>query len=271
MKKILLFLSITLSVLEASDYTRANSAAQEALQSLDCEFEDCKKEAPKPQVVVKEKVVVKEVVVEKPVYVQMPAAPQPKAAPTVEVQSKKVEAPSSKQPQKEVGIGIVYNKAYFDMYPRSQAPILDYITFSKRTSFDIKQFVDSVSKIKENGLNVDIYGRLEVPDSITTSRVYVYSGEKYYFRSCCGYKEKKIFYNDMKKRQNSDFFLVDVLEDDQGHRYVKYKIKIHLESPWQITAGERDAAPNTFFFKMAPKVRGFKRKFIPVKVYLVEE
>ena len=67
-------LKITLSLLtivilaNASDSSRANSAATDALKGLDCEFDDCSEkviEQPKPKVVVKEKIVYKDKPVEK--------------------------------------------------------------------------------------------------------------------------------------------------------------------------------------------------------------
>ena len=66
LKVIVLLLSLFV-FLNASDYIRANVAAEQALKNLDCEFDDCPKEAPKPEVIIKEKIVVKEVpvVVEK--------------------------------------------------------------------------------------------------------------------------------------------------------------------------------------------------------------
>lgn len=65
MLKIVGLLLASSLALVASDYDRANAAAKDALKGLDCEFEECPKEAPKPRVIVKEKIVEKPVVVEK--------------------------------------------------------------------------------------------------------------------------------------------------------------------------------------------------------------
>ncbi len=67
LKIVLMFLSVFILV-NASDYSRANSAAKDAFKDFDCDFGDC----PKPQVIIQEKVVVKEVpvVVEKEVIVE---------------------------------------------------------------------------------------------------------------------------------------------------------------------------------------------------------
>lgn len=73
MFKVILASLLTFVALHASDYDRANQAAKESLQGLDCDFDDCPKEQPKPQVIIKERVVEKPVViiqeriVEKPV------------------------------------------------------------------------------------------------------------------------------------------------------------------------------------------------------------
>ena len=96
MLKVLFLSLLAFATLQASDYDRANQAAKESLQGLDCDFDDCPKEQPKPQVIIQERVVEKPViverVVEKPVervvYVdrEVPAAapettPAPIAAP----------------------------------------------------------------------------------------------------------------------------------------------------------------------------------------------
>ena len=80
MLKIALSLLLMFIMLQASDYTRANAAAKESLKGLDCEFDECPKEAPKPQIIIQEKVVYvekpvvveREVVVEKVVYKDRP-------------------------------------------------------------------------------------------------------------------------------------------------------------------------------------------------------
>ncbi|EHP31361.1 hypothetical protein SMGD1_2839 [Sulfurimonas gotlandica GD1] len=66
MKKIILSIILLSSFLAASDYSRANDAAAKAMDKLDCDFEDCPKPAPKPEVIIQEKVIV----VEKPVLVE---------------------------------------------------------------------------------------------------------------------------------------------------------------------------------------------------------
>jgi len=64
---------------------------------------------------------------------------------------------------------------------------------------------------------------------------------------------------------------VNVKTDNSGNRYVDYKITIHLDKPWTIQASEENVAPNTYFFKMAPKSRGFKNEFVDARPYIVEE
>lgn len=256
-------ISGSLFLMHANDYTRANKAAKEAFEDLDCEFEDCKKEEPRPKVIIKERVVekpvIQKVIVEKPVVKEK-----------IVYKEKVVYKAKPKQEQKAIG-GVSYNKAFFDIHPKSQAPILDYITYSDRASFNVEQYVDSVSKIHDENIKVYIYGKLEVPSSIKTNQVYIYSGERYEYHSCCNHWVKEIYYNDSKTYQNADYFLVNVQEDNHGRRFVKYKIRFHLEYPWKIKPSEENVAPNVFFFKMAPKARGYKNKFVKVKPYIVEE
>jgi len=60
MLKITLSLLTLVAIASASDYSRANSAAADALRGLDCEFEDCTPKVSKPiepKVIVKEKII----------------------------------------------------------------------------------------------------------------------------------------------------------------------------------------------------------------------
>jgi hypothetical protein len=82
---------------------------------------------------------------------------------------------------------------------------------------------------------------------------------------------KAIYYNNSTTRQNSDYFLVSVKEDSSGNRYVDYKVYLLLREPWGLNSAEEKYAPNSFFFKMAPKTRGFKNKFVVAQPYIIEE
>jgi len=274
-KVILSLLSICI-LASASDFSRANSAAADAMRGLDCEFEDCTPPPPPPpKVIVKEKVVYRDrpVVVEKEkvVYRDRPIIIQKEKVvyrdrPAVEPQAEPTPKPILKT---KAIAGREYNKAFFDVHTATQAPMLDYIKYTKRGSFDVEQFADTVSKIKEKGVKVYIHGSIAVPDSIHTKQVYMSVGQKYHY-SYYNYWVKDIYYNHQKAKQNSDYFLVNVKQDNQGHRYVDYKIYIKLEKPWTIKPSEENVAPNTFFFKMAPKTRGFKNKFVVAKPYIEE-
>lgn len=272
LKNVLLVLSILLlSQASASDYSRSNEAAKEAVKNLDCDFGDCPKPAPEAKVIIQEKVIIKEVpvvvekevIVEKIVYKDNPVA-EVVPAPAVEEEVAPVAKP------KAVVTNRVYNKAFFDVHTPTQAPMLDYINFAPRASFDIKQYVDTVSKIKERNTKVYIHGQIAVPDSITTSQVYMNVGQKYHFSYYSSW-QKDIYYNGSKTPQNSDYFLVDVKSDNNGNRYVDYKIYLFLSAPWKLKESEENVAPNSFFFKMAPKTRGFKNEFVNAKVYIIEE
>ncbi len=165
--------------------------------------------------------------------------------------------------------GRLMSTAFFDVHPRSQAPILDYITYSKRGSFDIKQFTDTVAKIKEKGTVIRIHGRAIVPEGIKTDKVYMNVGEKYNYTYNSAW-QKKIYYNSSKIAQNADIFLVGTKTDSFENRYVDYKIVIKVDKAWDIMT-EKNYHPNTFIFSMAPKVRGFKNKFEKADIYVLEE
>ena len=165
--------------------------------------------------------------------------------------------------------GRLFNTAYFDVHPKTQAPILDYIKYSKRASFDIKQYIDTISRIRDVGIVAYVHGRVIVPETITTEKVYMNVGANYIHNS--SYWKKHIYYNGSKTAQNAEFFLVTTKKDEFGNRYVDYKIKFLLDHPWNLTVSEKNVAPNTFFFSMAPKVRGFKNKFEKCDIYVLDE
>lgn len=166
--------------------------------------------------------------------------------------------------------GRLYNTAYFDVHPKTQAPMLDYITYSKRGSFDIKQYIDTVRRIKDKYIDAYVHGRVIVPQNIKTEKVYISVGPNYSYKYANDWT-KYIYYNGSKVAQNAEYFLVDTKTDKFGERYVDYKIKFHLYKPYTLTVGEKNVAPNTFFFSMAPKTRGFKNKFEKADVYVLDE
>ena len=236
--------------------------AQKAFDSLDDEFEEKK---PEPQVVVKEKVIIKEVPVEKVVIKEVV-----KEVPVVTTAPIMSEPETFSTTTPTTNNGVVKNKAFFDIHTKTQAPILDYIEFKgSRRSFDVNHFANSVSKIKERYINAHIHGFISVPDSISGDQVYVNSGNQYAYDSY-GWK-KHIYYNNSKTAQNADDFLVDVKTDMFNQRYIDYKIVIYLSEPWRIKPAESNVAPNTFFFKIAPKTRGYQNKYVNADIYVIEE
>jgi hypothetical protein len=166
--------------------------------------------------------------------------------------------------------GRLFNTAFFDVNSKSQAPMLDYIKYSKRASFDVKQYIDTVSRIKDNHIDAYVHGRVIVPDDIKTDKVYMNVGPNFSF-DYSGYWNKHIYYNGSKTSQNAEYFLVDTKKDTFGNRYVDYKIHFHLEKPYDLKVSEKNVAPNSFFFSMAPKVRGFKNKFEKCDIYVLDE
>ena len=166
--------------------------------------------------------------------------------------------------------GRMFSTAFFDVHSKTQAPMLDYIKYTKRASFDVKQYIDTVNKIKDAHIDAYVHGRVVVPDGIKTDKVYISVGQNYEF-NYAGSWVKHIYYNGSKIAQNAEYFLVDTKTDTFGNRYVDYKIAFHLHKPWDLKVSEANVAPNTFFFKMAPKTRGFKNKFESADIYVLEE
>jgi hypothetical protein len=253
MLKIFLSIISIVLVLNASDYSRSNNAAKEAFKNLDCDFGDCPKPAPEPKVIIQEKVIVKEVpvVVEKVIYKDR----------AVQVEDKSSnEEPKTLQNK-------IYNKAFFDINLANTEPIQDYITYSKRRAFDVVNFVDSVNKVKAH-LTAVIEGNIEIPNTITTQKVYVNVGSKYQHSGAYGDPTKYIYYNG-DNRQNKEYFLVDAQVDKDGKRYVSYKIKVFVSKYHTLSTNSR-ATPNDIIFKIAPYERGYKNKFILSEIYIQE-
>ncbi len=184
------------------------------------------------------------------------------------VKSSPVNISPDKEPEKIVD-GRVYNKAFFDIKTKNQAPLLDYINFSKRASFDVNHYANSVSKIKEGRASVLVHGRIEVPAGITTKKVYINCAGNYYRQD--RRSKKAIYYNGSKKRQTADDFIVDVETDNKGNKYISYKISYDIHAPSKMKAGESRYAPNVYHFKVAPYKRGYQNKFQKAKIYIIED
>lgn len=164
--------------------------------------------------------------------------------------------------------GRLWNTAYFDINLKSQGPMLDYIKYSKRASFDIKHFLDTLHKISETNITAKIHGRIVVPETITTEKVYINIGPKY-LRDSSSYG-KYVYYNNSKNYQNAEYFLVDTKKDKFGSRYIDYKIALNYQYPKDMSTKSL-SAPTEIKFTMAPKTRGFKNKFEDARIYVFEE
>lgn len=164
----------------------------------------------------------------------------------------------------------IYNKAYFDIYTRSYAPLHKRIRYDAQNSFDIYKYINTINDIRRKDIKVYIYGKIAIPKRIKTNKVYIKVGREYFKKSKNRWK-KAIFYNNSNNRQNSYYHLARVKRDDNGKRYVNYKILLKLEKPWKLDTSELNYAPNTFFFKIAPNKYNFKNKFKNARVYIDEE
>lgn len=167
--------------------------------------------------------------------------------------------------------GKLYNTAYFDVVLKSQGPMLDYIKYSKRASFDTKQFLGTINKIKENNIVVKVHGRIEIPKHIITPQVYVTVGTSYYEDIYGGNRAtKEVFYNNSKDKQQAEYYLTDTKNDKFGNRYIEYKFLMNYSKPYNMES-KSVALPNNVKFMVAPKSRGFKSKFQSAEIYVFEE
>lgn len=165
--------------------------------------------------------------------------------------------------------GKLYNTAYFDVTLKNQNPMLDYIKYSKRGSFDLEQYLSTVNKIGEEWFTVHITGRIVVPQDITTQQVYINIGNpKYKYEDYNG--GRWIYYNGSKQYQTAEYFLVDTKKDKFGDRYVDFDIKSTHKFGNKVKA-DWIQTPAKIIFSVAPKKRGFKNKFEKADIYVFDE
>jgi len=165
--------------------------------------------------------------------------------------------------------GRLYNTAYFDVTLKNQNPMLDYIKYSKRGSFDLEQYLGTVNKIGERWFTVNIKGRIVVPEDITTQQVYVNIGNpKYVYDDSNG--GRWLYYNGSKQHQTAEYFLVDTKKDKFGSRYIDFDIKSTHKYGDQVRA-DWIQTPAKIIFSVAPKTRGFKNKFEKADIYVLDE
>ncbi len=166
-----------------------------------------------------------------------------KEVPVEKIVTKEVPAPEAKPLATH---NITFSRAYFDIHPKSQAPILEYIDYTNRASFDTNHYINTVKKIKET-VDVFIHGNILIPDAISTDQVYINVGPKF-FHSYYSYWKKEIRYNGNDIRQNAEDFLADVKTDAQGRRYVDYKISLKL--PKSLSLMSRQIKGTNHFSKV---------------------
>ena len=164
--------------------------------------------------------------------------------------------------------GIHYNNAFFDIYPSHLAPLLGYIGYSQKSSFDIDAFLRRVRRIHERNIKVYIKARIEVPREIRTKEVRLYSGEDFRYKGWDG--ERFVIYNDKPKTQYLRTPLVEVKEDAKGRRYVSFVIAMFVYTPYKIDASS-DVLPDKYIFEIAPNTKGFEKKLRKAELFILEE
>ncbi len=180
----------------------------------------------------------------------------------------------SKRPAKKVyalalsKAGIHYNSAFFDIYPSYLAPSLGYISYSKEHSFDVEAFLSKIRHIHERNIKAYIKARIEIPKEIQTKKVRLYSGEDFRYKGWDG--ERFIIYNDEVKTQYQRMPLLRVKTDEKGRRYISFVITLFVYTPYELDDSS-EILPDKYIFKIAPNVKGFKKKFRKANVFIVEE
>lgn len=161
------------------------------------------------------------------------------------------------------------NRAFFDIYPSHRAPLLGYIHYTTKHSFDAREFLERVRSIDEKDIKVYIKAYLEVPKEIHTKKVYIDSGDDYYYKGWDG--ERYIVYNGISTTHHLGSVLVDVKEDAEARRYVSFIITIIVAHPDEIKDASNEIVPNKYFFKIAPNRNGYKKLYRNVSLFIVEE
>ena len=163
--------------------------------------------------------------------------------------------------------GVHPNIAFFDIYPSHLAPSFGYIAYDMNGSFDLDTFLRRVGSVHERNIKVFIKARIMVPKSIKTDEVYLYGGEDYRYKGLDG--ERFIVYNDDLKTQYERTPLLDIKKDINGKRYVSFLITLFIYTPYKISTSSK-LVPN-YHFAVAPKVKGFEKKFLKANIYIVEK
>ncbi|MEA2072888.1 MAG: hypothetical protein U9O86_04825 [Campylobacterota bacterium] len=164
---------LLMSTISANDYSRANTAADKSLRDLDCEFEDCSKKAPEPKVIIKEKIVERPVVVEKVVYKERPAKVETVVVEKVVYKDRPIQ--KTDKPQK-IDSNRIYKKLYVDIsVPNDPTFLSDFLYITPRAGgIDWNRIKKMCLSAPTRGpYTVKVTGMMEVPENITSDRIYV--------------------------------------------------------------------------------------------------
>jgi len=179
---------------------------------------------------------------------------------------------SSGYAPKEVVNGKTYNLAFFDIH-QGENIIQDEIRYKTKNTrsgtFDNKHFLEVKKSQNKGKIKCNIIGYIEVPDEITTDKVYISIGKNYYL-SPFG-TSRVIRYNDANRKdyQKSEFFPVNVIRDENNNRAVKFNISIGIVH--NSNSNVKLVSPGDIKFKIAPHVRSHKNKYQVAKIYVLED
>ena len=197
--------------------------------------------------------------------------------------------------------GRLYNTAYFDIETDVQPVVLGSIKYSKRAGFDWSEMYKSLDNFTANSATYKISGRIEIPKSIKTKKVYVTLGEniKFWKQLCCTFNKLSstdilkansnktriklsTFVNGIEMLASSDI-LTETKNDNFGSRYVEFEIKLIINvatdkdysSDVKARMGKIIRKFNDTFkavkIQVAPKSRSYKSKWVSANIYVMDD
>ncbi|WP_373069352.1 hypothetical protein [Sulfurimonas sp.] len=263
MYRILLVSLLLVSSSYAEDYyKRANAAAEKAFDDMDCDFGDCKKEEPKPQVIIKEKIVEKPVIVEK-VIVQEKVVE--KEVPVERVVEKVVykDKPVTESKPEVVSSNRHYNKLYIDVaVPGDPTFYSDYLSRTQRASgVNWNPVKKALLNAPEKGSDfvVKIVGFIEVPASINSEKIYI---------KPLGKDITKYLVIDGNEWKSAQLMLENGYKETRKIPFY-YKYSSYYKSSL-INTMTNQMADISFLISNKPTERGEEKNYVKARVFIEE-
>jgi hypothetical protein len=202
--------------------------------------------------------------------------------------------------------GRLYNTAYFDIKADTQSPVFDVIGYSKRAgTFNWSKLYKQLENFNADTVEYNIKTRIEIPNDIKTSSVYVTIGDNFSYILTSGgnwseneelevttetkssSSRSRIYLNTKvngKTIASGSSILATVKKDDFANNYVDLEISFnidlcddkdyiptHKKHMSTVVAKNIGAKFDSIKIKVAPKSRTFQSKWVEPKIYVMDE